>query len=96
MVIKEALSWVDRTSWRQVTIESDCLTVVQAIEGSYPMRSHFGQLVEECRLHMQRLKNISLFFVKRSANTVAHKLARESYVYSCRVFGRRSVPIEIQ
>lgn len=62
MAIKEALSWIDRDRWPQVVLESDCLVVVQAIRGSTPMRSLFGQLVEECRLLMQRLNNVSLFF----------------------------------
>lgn len=96
MAIKEALSWIDRTPWQQVTIEFDCLAVVQAIRGTTHMRSHFGQLVEECRVLMERLNNISLFFVKRSANTVTHKLVRESYDYSGRVFDRRSIPTKFK
>ncbi|XP_074337368.1 uncharacterized protein LOC141674558 [Apium graveolens] len=31
VIVKEALSWVKNKQWREVVIESDCLTVVQAI-----------------------------------------------------------------
>ncbi|XP_074352247.1 uncharacterized protein LOC141691405 [Apium graveolens] len=96
MAIKKVLNWIDGTPWQRVMIKSNCLAVIQAIRCTTSMRSHFGRFVEDCRVFMQRLNNISLFFVKRSANTVAHKLARQSYIYSGRVFDRRSVPIKIK
>lgn len=44
---------------------------------------------------MHRLNNIELLFVKRSANMVAHTLARESYALPGRSFNRWSVPINV-
>lgn len=96
MAIKEALSWIDRTQWPQVISESDYLVVVQAIRSKTPMISHFGLIIEDCRSLMQRLHKVSLYFDKRSANMVAHQLARESYDYSGRTFDRSYVPVNIQ
>ncbi|KAL8098853.1 hypothetical protein AgCh_031539 [Apium graveolens] len=95
MAVKEALSWIDARQWSGVTLESDCLVVVQAIRSKTPMRSRFGVVVTECRDFMHRLNNIELLFVKRSANMVAHTLARESYALPGRSFNRWSVPINV-
>uniref|UniRef100_A0A162A085 RNase H type-1 domain-containing protein n=1 Tax=Daucus carota subsp. sativus TaxID=79200 RepID=A0A162A085_DAUCS len=96
MAFKEALSWMDGRGWHDSTVESDCLTVVQAVRSNVPMRSYFGRIIEECRRILQRLNKIDLFFVKRSANMVAHQLARESYFLSGRTFDRTNIPSSIQ
>ncbi|WOG95502.1 hypothetical protein DCAR_0414824 [Daucus carota subsp. sativus] len=49
MAVKEALSWSDQFQGERITVESDCLVVVQAIKSSSPMRSHLGVIVEDCR-----------------------------------------------
>ncbi|KAL8103280.1 hypothetical protein AgCh_027728 [Apium graveolens] len=43
-----ALSWIDRMQWNNVTLESDCLAVVQAIRSKAPMRARFGGVIKEC------------------------------------------------
>ncbi|KAL8104572.1 hypothetical protein AgCh_028691 [Apium graveolens] len=96
IAIKEALSWIDVMQWPHVTVESDCLVVIQAIRSNTPMRSYFGVIIEECRSLLKRFHKVSLFFVKRSANMVAHQLARESYDYPGRSFDMRSVPVNVQ
>ncbi|KAL8119150.1 hypothetical protein AgCh_016602 [Apium graveolens] len=92
MSVKEALSWVKCMAWQGVTIESDCLGVVQAIRSKVTMTSPFSSIIMECRRLIAEL-NIELFFIKRSANMAAHLLARESCLYPGRVFDRRNVPI---
>ncbi|XP_074347588.1 uncharacterized protein LOC141686452 [Apium graveolens] len=96
MAFKEALSWMDRRGWHDFIVESDCLTVVQAVRSSVPMRSYIGRIIEECMRVLQRLNKIDLFFVKRSANMVAHQLDRESYFLSDRTFDRSNIPCSIQ
>ncbi|KAL8116399.1 hypothetical protein AgCh_022772 [Apium graveolens] len=95
IAVKEALSWVKSTGWRWVVLESDCLTVVQALRSKISMSSPFGGIIAECRKMLLDL-NIELLFIKRSANMAAHYLARESRSFPGRVFDRRSVPIELQ
>ena len=66
--------------WTMVTIESDCLVVVQMIRSSAPMRSRIGQVVQECREIIKEANNLKLYFIKRSANMPAHKLAHVSHM----------------
>ncbi|KAM6566616.1 hypothetical protein CsatA_025744 [Cannabis sativa] len=89
--IKEALSWIERKHWTNVVIETDALVVVQAIKSSILMPSQFGLLVGDCRVLLSSLNNVSLKFVKRSANRAAHCLARESCFSSDRVFNQHNV-----
>ncbi|KAM6589465.1 hypothetical protein CsatA_012070 [Cannabis sativa] len=89
--IKEALSWIERKQWSNVVIETDALVVVQAINSSILMPSQFGLLVGDCRALISSLNNVSLKFVKRSANRAAHCLARESCFSSDCVFNQHNV-----
>lgn len=77
-------------------IESDCLVVVQAIRSRVQMVSPVGKVIEECRELILGLNNVSLFFVKRSTNMVAHSLARASYYFSDRTFNGSDVPVEVK
>lgn len=96
MPVKEALSWIKNKQWKQVIIETDCMAVVQGVRSSVQMRSQFGKLVEECRQQIKQQNKIGLYFIRRSANMVAHSFARATYKYPDRVFDRRSVPIELR
>ncbi|XP_074336620.1 uncharacterized protein LOC141673779 [Apium graveolens] len=91
MAIKEALSWIDRMGWTEVIVESDCLAVVQAIRSTTEMRSRLGVLIKDCRNYIKNSNKVSLYFIKRSANIVAHTLARASLIYPDRRFNRWSV-----
>lgn len=77
IAVRKALSWCKLKAWNKVVIESDCLSVVQAIRSKITMSSPFGQIVMECGQMLQEL-NIALFLIKRSANKAAHFIARES------------------
>ncbi|XP_074364152.1 uncharacterized protein LOC141704900 [Apium graveolens] len=96
MGVKEALSWIEQMKWPSVILQSDFLSVVQAIRSNAPMRSRYGIIILECRNIMRRLNNVELLFVKRSANMVAHQIARESYLLSGRRLNRWSVPISVK
>lgn len=95
MAIKEALSWMKNKTWQNIIVESDCLVAVQAVRSKVPMISPFGLIVEECRKMLQDQNTVSLSFIKRSANMVAHELARASYSFSDRSFDRSSIPIDV-
>ncbi|KAL8154952.1 hypothetical protein AgCh_000354 [Apium graveolens] len=86
IAIKEALSWAKNWSDTAVTIESDCLVVVQLIRSATPMRSRLGQVVMECRELIYELNNVKLYFIKRSANMSAHELAHVAHMYPDRIF----------
>ncbi|KAM6544531.1 hypothetical protein CsatB_025267 [Cannabis sativa] len=93
--VREALSWIKRKNWQHASIETDCLVVVQAIRSSTKMLSLFGQIILECKQLLLELKHVSIYFVKRSANVVAHNFARASVLFHGRTFGMESVPTEL-
>ena len=82
--IREALSWIKLNNWSQVCIESDCLEVIQALRSQVHTDSYFGRIIAECINICNSLPDVSVVFVKRSANMAAHELAR----FSCLVADR--------
>ncbi|XP_062103848.1 uncharacterized protein LOC133814961 [Humulus lupulus] len=81
--LKEALSWIKRKEWRPVVLETDCLNVVHAVRSEVDMVSTFGLIIRDCKSLLNDLCNVDLFFVKRSANKVAHYIARASCSFAC-------------
>jgi hypothetical protein len=59
-------------------VESDCLDLVQAITSNSLDSSELGFLIEDIRQDLQTASAASIHHVRRSANNVAHLLAREA------------------
>lgn len=87
--IREALSWIMKEGLHNAVLETDCLLVVQLIRSSFSSLSYLGRVVQECRDLLASLKsqNLVLRFVKRSANSVSHYLARYSSSLADRNWG---------
>lgn len=65
--IREALSWLKRNGTANVTLETDCLQVVQLIRSSFSSLSYLGKIIEECRnLLGLESQNTVLRFVRRT------------------------------
>ncbi|XP_062100043.1 uncharacterized protein LOC133805913 [Humulus lupulus] len=86
MGVREALSWIKRKNWNHVLIETDCLTVIQALRSRVKMDSYFGSVISECKSLWSALNLVDLLFVKRSANNVAHAIGRASCSVADRAF----------
>ncbi|XP_060970040.1 uncharacterized protein LOC133037193 [Cannabis sativa] len=95
MGIREALSWIKKKRWTNVCIETDCLQVIQALRSTIEMRSMFGQVVNVCKDMLKFLNDVSIYFVRRSANMVAHSFARASIFYPDCTFSLESVPTDL-
>ncbi|XP_060972000.1 uncharacterized protein LOC115703869 [Cannabis sativa] len=95
MSVKEALSWIKRNQLCQAILETDCLVFIQALRSSIEMISMFGQVVKDCKVLLKELKSVSIFFIRRSANKVAHSFARASLFYPDCNFNMGSVPIDL-
>lgn len=74
--IAEALKWTADYSGQSFCIESDSLLSVQAIKGEHQNLLEVGVLIDYCRTLISSRLNVSLCFVKKQANRVAHLLAR--------------------
>lgn len=94
--IMEALSWVKSKDWQRVVIETDCLVVTQAIRSSSINLSYLGRVIDECKGLLSELGNrkVLLNFVKRSANKVAHFIARHNSSLADRIW-RGEMPTQI-
>uniref|UniRef100_A0A803PDJ7 RNase H type-1 domain-containing protein n=1 Tax=Cannabis sativa TaxID=3483 RepID=A0A803PDJ7_CANSA len=95
MGVKEALSWIKRNQPCQAILETDCLVFIQALRSSIEMIFMFGQVVKDCKVLLKELKSVSIFFIRRSANKVAHSFARASLFYHDCNFNMGSVPIDL-
>ncbi|KAL1806238.1 hypothetical protein ACET3Z_029306 [Daucus carota] len=92
IAFKEALSWTKSKQWNKVTVETDCLTLVKALRSSISIASTFGLVISDCKRLLQDIADADFCFVKRSANRVAHCLARQSYYFSDCIFIEATAP----
>ncbi|XP_060965604.1 uncharacterized protein LOC133034522 [Cannabis sativa] len=95
MGVREALSWIKKKGWIGTIVETDCLTVVQAIRSNLPLLSYFGSIISDCKELLKQLCGVSVNFVKRSANSVAHSFARASYFIADRTLSSNDVSTEL-
>uniref|UniRef100_A0A803PKP8 Reverse transcriptase domain-containing protein n=1 Tax=Cannabis sativa TaxID=3483 RepID=A0A803PKP8_CANSA len=93
--IKEALSWIKNKRWSDLVLETDCLNVVHDFNSNKPMISPYGFVIKDCKAILEHLVNVSIVFVKRSANKVAHALARNSVLMADCTFSMATLPTDI-
>ncbi|XP_030483493.2 uncharacterized protein LOC115700078 [Cannabis sativa] len=93
--VREALSWIKDKQWSHVILETDCLVVVQAIRNPIHMIFLFGDVIKECQNLLVSLSGVTISFVKRSANLVAHAIAKAATSYPDRIFSMGDVPTEL-
>lgn len=75
MSLKEALLWVKNGRSTQCIFEMDAKLVVDAVHGSGG-NSNFHTVIKECHEIIKHFEDVLLLFEYRSANSVAHLLAR--------------------
>nr|GMD98846.1 uncharacterized protein LOC109177106 [Ipomoea batatas] len=75
--IREALKWSKEKGYNALQIESNALLVIQGLKNA-AYDSYFDLVLEDIRVLANEFDDISFSFVKRSANTVAHLIAREA------------------
>ncbi|KAL6564457.1 hypothetical protein OROMI_015907 [Orobanche minor] len=74
--IREALSWIKENGWFNVSIGTDSLIFTQSMAQASEDLSPYFAIVRDCIGLLNELANCSITFVRRSANMVAHYLAR--------------------
>lgn len=75
--IYEALVWSKEfPDQQQITVESDSLICVNAINKAKKNYLEMGDLTEQCREVCRTRNGISVVFTKKQANRVAHRMAR--------------------
>ncbi|CAH9075976.1 unnamed protein product [Cuscuta epithymum] len=89
--IREVLSWLKEQAWDNVEIESDSSLAVSEIQGGTSWSSG-GLLAEDIREISSGFNNLSFSFIRRSANRVAHMLAKAACSMSDSQFWVNSPP----
>lgn len=73
---REALSWMKSFSLTNVIVESDCLQLIQMLTQPQGTSSYFFDIVGDCQVLLKEFLSLQFRFIRRSANSVAHCLAR--------------------
>ncbi|XP_031131672.1 uncharacterized protein LOC116033057 [Ipomoea triloba] len=76
MAVKEALAWIKSRSGVGYLVESDCLNFFNSYNSGRQDYSHVGLVIQQCRIIACDIGNTVVRHVRRSANHVAHVLAR--------------------
>ncbi|XP_019191685.1 PREDICTED: uncharacterized protein LOC109186206 [Ipomoea nil] len=78
MGIKEALSCAMECGWRNLVILSDCQLVCSSLRSSALYNSYAGCVLNDCFSLKRQFDYVSFRFIYRSANKIAHVLARDA------------------
>jgi ribonuclease HI len=74
--INDALDLVEKLGETYVIIESDCQTVIKAIEKKTNIRKRWGNIVRRCVSFQKNNPRSRFSWVKRDCNRVTHALVR--------------------
>ncbi|XP_074374105.1 uncharacterized protein LOC141714486 [Apium graveolens] len=81
IALKEALSWIAELGYGSCVFETDSKELMQACKKA-PGESHFGTIVGDCLHLLKHINQVLVQFAFRSANSVAHELARATHSMS--------------
>lgn len=81
--INEALTWNLPLQIDNVIIESDSLLTVQALDKHLSNKLEVGNIIESYRLKLINKNDISIKFVRKQVNRVAHLMDRIPYSLNC-------------
>ncbi|GLT59332.1 hypothetical protein SLA2020_321580 [Shorea laevis] len=77
--LRKALKWARDLMFYKVVVETDCASIVTAINGDYlSLNSNLGCILLDCKQLMAPFTICRLQHVRRSGNFVAHELARKA------------------
>ena len=79
----EALSWILSRPLHRTVIETDSLLTVQAITKTEAIRLEVGNVIDSCRQRLKASSGISISFVRKQANKVAHEVAKFPCLLGC-------------
>ena len=77
LAMSRAVSFAKELSIHQMVIEGDSLRVIQAINGTRPVRTMYGHVIDDIRFLSSSI-SCSFLHVKRKVNRLAHALARQA------------------
>ena len=79
MVVRRALLFARELGFERVMVEGDSEVVIKAIREKSLLSSDWGHILRDIHALSYSFSSISFLHVKRSGNSVAHRLARRSF-----------------
>ncbi|KAK6157968.1 hypothetical protein DH2020_005282 [Rehmannia glutinosa] len=79
--VREALSWIIGMGFGQAIVETDAKVVVDALAMAKNGDSEYDIILSDCRMFLSSEPDLSVAFVGREGNTVAHELAKSSFSF---------------
>ena len=76
LACRKALEFSVEVGFSELIIEGDCQIVMRAISASTANESMLGHVYEDIRCYMRSLQVVSISWVRRGGNMVAHSLAK--------------------
>ncbi|XP_050240907.1 uncharacterized protein LOC126689771 [Quercus robur] len=76
LACRRALEFAVETGFQEVVVEGDNTTVIRGLTATKPDNSMLGNIYEDARCLALKFRKLSANYVRRSANGVAHSLAR--------------------
>ncbi|KAK6116532.1 hypothetical protein DH2020_049737 [Rehmannia glutinosa] len=95
MACLEGLTTAKNLQLTSVLIESDCMHMVQAFHRKETNLTYLGSVIEDIRQLSRDFPSFSLRYIPRTANRVAHYLAKFAFTNSCRGFYCGTIPDEL-
>jgi ribonuclease HI len=74
--ISEALIWIKTLNLQKVIIETDAKILTTALEKKLFPRTNWGNVMQKVSRDLASLESVSVSWVNRKGNQVAHNLAR--------------------
>lgn len=76
LACRKTLEFAVEVGFSELIVEGDNVTVMQAISSTHPNLSRLGLIYEDICCLAATLRYVSFSCVRRSANSMAHSLAR--------------------
>ena len=77
LAARRAISFAKELSIHQMVIEGDSLRVIQAINGTRPVQTMYGHVIDDIRFLSSSI-SCSFLHVRHKGNRLAHALARQA------------------
>lgn len=78
MACKGALTWIKDNGWVDVEVLSDCLNACNSINQASSDRSYIGEVIFDYRSIIHSLQGVSISYIPRAKNGMAHNLAKSA------------------
>ncbi|GLT45633.1 hypothetical protein SLA2020_194520 [Shorea laevis] len=94
--LRKALRWAQELSFRKVIMETDCASIVTAINSTIPnVHSALSPVLSDCRQLMSSFLSCTVQHVHREGNSVAHELAKRALHAEADEYWIEEVPMGI-